>query len=58
MTDDYLIVDRLLARLSHAVGQYVECDERPRPTSLWAAMCDAQQAAAVFINTGIEVGGE
>ncbi len=41
----------LFATLKTAVGKYIECDERPRPTELWAAMCEAQQAAAVWFNT-------
>lgn len=42
----------LLASLSYAVGQYIECDERPRPLELWAAMCEAQERAAIYLNTG------
>lgn len=42
----------LLADLSYATGQYIECDERPRPSYLWARMCDAQEAAAIYLNTG------
>lgn len=40
----------ILANLSHTTGQYIETDERPRPVHLWAAMMDAQQLAAVYLN--------
>lgn len=43
---------QLLAQLSYAAGQYIECDERPRPQAVWSRFCVAQQDAAVYLNTG------
>lgn len=36
--------ETLLRNLVIAVDRYVECDERPRPTSLWQAMTSAARA--------------
>lgn len=52
MTETEAHLRELLAAVSHATGAYIECDDRPRPPALWAAMCAAQDRAAVFLNTG------
>lgn len=46
----------LLAALSHASGQYIENDERPRPPALWAAMCARQDEAATYLNSTDSLG--
>ena len=40
----------MLARLCYYTGQYIECDERPRPVAVWAAMAAAQGDAAIHLN--------
>lgn len=49
---DFVAQRRLLYELAAAAGRYIECDERPRPTPLWSAMCDAQERAIIYHNTG------